>query len=684
MIRAGKYMKHSKSDKIPGFKIGVFLALCLPWALYGQSLNFRSAPWEGEIPLERYAYDPLLGTQEGQEYRQVYEFFPTNSGSSGERYISYQRFQVGSQAAVQKRQAWSIDLPLCTSVEALDYRIWEEGRIVYEAKQQRLEQDVRVQRNPATGRVERLQLRLRELAPRRTVELFYALEGVPLPRTATLQGAVPYRKSHLRIDVLSAYPLRFDTSGIIEFEKKEVFDYYSYRFTAENLSAAPHWEGPRPWLDHSAVVRLDWQELLRRDEEKLADWAAFLPYLFYQGHLRDYPVFVNSEINHLSEQVNAAGLRWPPRYFHERKDQLRKNYYQRWAHYNLADRYDALLVDLEERLEKLEAQIKFQDPLQRLSLIHARVDSMHRALKALRKTAGQPPGDYGLWSKFYYDGFGSADSLLKPVLFQHRHDQATEDFLSVRPYQAMGLALKDGDRWHLLLLGPYLGRLYPLDQLPTDLLGGRALVFNDGEEAPLNLPLDSSRIMGSAFVRKVKLWPVPGENAFWREDELRLQGNFQDILYYGHLTGDTIPHFGFISPFLAQRHGFFNMGAQQFAPRKWLVDSVSRLPLKLAGDQLWSPNWSGPFCLPINYRAIYQFVIPPSEDLVLELELDSAFAIPQDGAVDWRWEQGLGKKGESLWTLSLLVTDHCFENREQFMAWHRWLEKGLYLRIQDE
>lgn len=655
-----------------------------PVFLSGQVLHYRAAPWEGEIPLERHAYDPTLGTEAGQQYRQTYEFFPTASGTSGERYVSYQRFQLGSTEAVTACREWIIDLPEFSSLEALDYRVWEEGRIVYEAKEARLERDVRLRRNPATGWVEQLRLRLRELAPRRTVEIFYALEGVPLPRVLALAGRLPFAESVVQVDILSAYPLRFDTLGSIDFEKKEIYDHLQYRFSKKELPARVPAQGPQPYAHYRCKLYLDWQELLRRDEVAPRQWSTLLPFLFFKGPLRDYPVFVNSEIIQLSEQIHRAGLTWPPRYFRFRKSDLHNNYLQRWGFYNLSGRYDDLLVELEKEVEMLAARTDVLPPVLRLKEAHRKLADFHQDLQRQQWQAGHYFGDYGLLSKFYFDCFGAEDSLLKPVLFQSPLNQIGPEFLSVRPYQGMGLALRVGKEWQLLLLGPYLGQVYPLNRLPSDFFGGRALIFTQPHQAPLILPIDKDRVEPSALLRSVNLRPMADRKAVWKEEELHLKGNFQNILYYGHLTADSIPYFGFITPFLEKQHAAFQQEKQYFAPRVWAMHEEGRLGLDLAQDQLWPASWNGPFRIPTPYVAEYHFQLAEPSALKLSLERDSAFAMPDSTAFRLDWAATSDTAGKTVWELKLEMPAVWIKRPEQFLAWRQFLEKGLYLCLQDE
>ena len=223
------------------------------------------------------------------------KYFSTNSGYSGELYQKYYQFQYPSQTEINKNSSIKIRIPPRERLLDIDYRVWKDGLLLYEARPSQINSQVPASLISSSLHSDSFNLELAFLEPECTVELIISCHGVPLPYQVFFSDDMPIEESVQEFIIISESPLRYQASSAVEQEELEEWDNIIYTFKVDSLQGKRDLKGIDTRALQEANVQLDWQDqVYYYDRQETDNWPDLLNHLFYEGLVRDYSVYRNS------------------------------------------------------------------------------------------------------------------------------------------------------------------------------------------------------------------------------------------------------------------------------------------------------------------------------------------------------------------------------------------------------
>lgn len=605
------------------------LYILLFYALLGTGQQgFSAEYWEKNWrDWPRPSFDYRFKSFKAVENIVLREFFSTHSNASGEKYRHYVRFQYPDLESVRQWSKVIFQLPQYQNLKDVDFRIWEGEILLYEARATTIREELldTLAADPHTGKLYAFSLQFPELKPGHIVEVMISVNGVPLPYYLDFHQAYPIHRSVQRIKIVSAFPLQFSTSGQVKSEEKRIFENKLYNFEVSDCEALSPLQGlnivpkDRPW------VWLDWQDqIFFYDREESKNWEQIIENLFYQGDLQDYAVYRNSlDYDFGLQQYYGSWIR-PPRYFHERSENLNANQARAEGMWRLSKAYAERWLKVEEELKRVVEEGEVPSFKEALALLY---ESQKKASQAyLKNKPVYPPvfSEYGLLCSHYEALFNFFEVDYRLALFYpQRSGRPDSLYPSPWPAFARGLTyrLKGESAWRFLIPGPYFGQYFKPGSIPPDFHRGSALTFSREDKKPQWLSLPNAAIDQHGFSHHYKVHLKPERGRFVLRDTLHLKGVFKGILASAYLRSDSVADQLSFTNHQLLHNALLNDSLLVNKSKSLPLKDTLRLKLdfKEAETIIAEPYGDRDFALPMPFKAEWQIHFVGGDSLQFKL-----------------------------------------------------------------
>ncbi|GEM_PF-1541360 len=623
--------------------------ICLGWAgnpLCAQGRPYTAEYWEKNWrdwprPQFDYRIDSFAAVQNIVQR----EYFNSGSDVSGERYFHYARFQYPDQSSIDNWSKILFQLPNYEILKDIDFRIWEDDILVYEARAASIRNQFldSLVADPHSGKLFAFSLQFPELKAGQIVEVMISLEGAPLPYNLGFNEAFPISESIQRIKVLSAYPLQFSASEEVEQSKERIYENIFYSFKSVGCKALNLERGLSTLAAELPSVWLDWQDqIFIYDREESGSWSRIIDHMFYQGDVQDYAVYRNTLDQEFGLQQYYSSWIRPVRYFHERSLSLSNNEAYAAGRWRLSRAYAERWVAIEDQLRSIIEDQSVPNWKEAVDIIYRAQETAAQAY--IRNMPVYPPvfTEYGLFCSHYEALFKYFNIEHRLALFYpQRSGSPAIDYPSPWPAYARGLAyrLSPEADWRYIFPGPYLGQYFYPGSVPPDFSDGHALLFKRGEEDQAEWSdLGSVNPLKHGFEERIRLkFQGPGEKLILR-DTLKLKGAFQSILASAYLRTDSAnDQLGF-TDYQLLHNALLNDSLKIEKIR--LLDWQDTLRLKVDLDKALvlknAPSSDRDFAIPMVYSASWHWAFEGLDSLNLQVPFPDA----EDNPVfTWRWER---------------------------------------------
>lgn len=583
--------------------------------------NWRDWP----KPLFDYSYEGFTAV----ENIVLREYFSANSNSNGEQYKHYARFQYPNQAAIDNWSVLLFQLPNYQLLEDIDFRIWEDDILLYEARASSIREKYldTLSADPHSGKLYAFSLSFPELKPGHIVELMISLKGVPMPYHLDFHQSFPIARSVQRIKIVSAYPLQYSASPGVLSEEKRVFENKLYSFELSNCRALS------PDLNLSTApaelpgVYIDWlDQVFVYDREENKSWDRILESIFYNGDLQDYAVYQNSLDREFGLQQYFGSWIRPVRYFHERPTNLNSNQAHAEGRWRLSRAYADRWIRVEEDLDLIVEENGVPNFEEAMQMIYR---SQKKASEAyLRNMPVSPPvfTEYGLLCSHY-------EALLRyfhkdyrlALYYPKRVGKPDSSYPSPWPAYARGLAYRSSENedWTFIFPGPYFGQFFKAGEVPPDFQDGHALLFNREDLKSEWAALSPLEVEKHGFSHHYKVQIKPRLNRYVIRDTLHLNGMFRSILASAYLRGDSAVDQLSFTNFQLTQNALMNDSLIVSKSESLKLKDTLKLKLKLdeAKSIIAAPAPDRDFALPMGFKAEWKFRIEGRDSLQHELQM---------------------------------------------------------------
>ncbi|QNR23024.1 hypothetical protein [Croceimicrobium hydrocarbonivorans] len=606
----------------------IVLLLCLGWAgnpLLAQGRPYTAEYWEKnwrDWPRPRFDYriDSFAAVQNIVQR----EYFNSGSDVSGERYFHYARFQYPDQSSIDNWSKILFQLPNYEILKDIDFRIWEEDILVYEARAASIRNyflDSLIA-DPHSGKLFAFSLQFPELKPGQIVEVMISLEGAPLPYNLGFNEVFPISESIQRIKVLSAYPLQFSASEVVEQSKERIYENIFYSFKSSNCKALNLERGLTTVPAELPSVWLDWKDqIFIYDREENGSWSQIIDHMFYKGDVQDYAVYQNTLDQEFGLQQYYGSWVRPVRYFHERSESLSNNEAYAAGRWRLSRAYAERWLAIEDQLRSIIEENSIPNWREAMDVIYRAQETTAKAY--IRNMPVYPPvfTEYGLFCSHYEALFSHFDIEHRLVFFYpERSGVPAIDYPSPWPAYARGVAFRPSPdaEWQYIFPGPYLGQYFYPGTIPPDFQGGTALLFQRFEKKPdlVNLPKLKPENHKVEFRRNLVL--RSDVNRLIIRDSTLFSGAFRSILAHAYIKGDSAQDMlGFTNYQLLHNALLSDSILVQAAESQKLQDTIS-MNLDLSKGLILknAPTPDRAFALPMVYSAKWVWTFESKDSLI--------------------------------------------------------------------
>jgi hypothetical protein len=580
-----------------------------------QAQRVKAKYWEENWEKsKRPVYDYSIPGFQAVKRRVTRKYFSTNSGFTGELYEKYYQFQFPDQGAIDNHGQIKIRIPPREGLLDVDYRVWKDGLLIYEARPSQINPQLPSRLINASLHADSFYLELKFLEPECTVELVITCNGIPLPYQLFFDDDMSIKESIQEVIIISQSPLRFKASSELKQEELREWDNKIYRFTADNLAASVSGSG---FYSHSvadANVQLDWKDqVYYYDREVTDNWQDLLSHLFYNGLVRDFSVYRNSLSEQFGRQQFYGPWQRPYRYYRHRGSEIGANEVYAQGSWRLSRAYADRWLQLEEFVEKVKGDTSY-------TFSYA-LQEMHKLQEiAIREHLATMPDEpklfteYGLIYSFYQQLFQHFEIPFRLALVKSAvSGPILPAYISPWQFQARALAyrVKDENDWNYIFAGPMLGDFAEVGEVPSVFAQASALLFN---------PLDSftfiidSLIYTSPQFANFNKWVNISFNdasTFFRaETKIGWDGVFRSKLLQDYILRDSLEY-------------FYLNGRAQIKGRNWQGQDISTLDSYRSAFQKDSLVFTinlkeignfptaierGTFCLPYLPKAEWHYV----------------------------------------------------------------------------
>ena len=639
--------------KFKGYSLIFFALLCTSviWAQKPYESEYWEKNWR-DWPRPRFDY--RVDTFAAIENIILREYFNSNSNISGEIYRHYSRFQYPSRATIEEHGSIDIQLPNYEVLADIDFRVWHDGLLVNEAKPDAIKEFYldTLGADPFTKKMFAFRLTFPDLRKGSIVEVMVTCKGVPLPYRLTFEQSFPVIESSQRIKILSAFPLRFATDSSVKFEKEEIWDYNLYKFSRKHIPA----HSIETSLSTAALdfpgVWVDWKDqVFYYDRDESDDWRELLPYLFYQGDLKDFVVYRNSLAEDFGLQQFYGSWIRPVRYFHGRGEEFQSNSAYAEGRLRLSKAYAEVWYEVEQSMERIVINNQEQNFDKALQLVLSAQEKAVR--KYLKELPIEPPifREYGLLCSHLEKLLNYFKYDYKLVLLSpKRFGRPPANFASPWTAVARGIIFRkdSAEDWNYVLPGPYMSQFYKANQLPPDLSEGWIQAFSRKDSVPKIMALPKVEVDPHGFHHVYTLSLLKDKGTWVQRDTLKLRGAFRSILANGYLQNDSVKD---------QLNYTNHQLIYQFEKRDSLLYSKPQvlsaedslrfiLPLSEALSIRSHPSLGRSFALPLIFKAQWQYCFNTDDSLQIDVPLQK-FKSNSVYDFDYSWS-----KTKSQWHLS--------------------------------
>lgn len=639
MISRFIFALHLTEPKMKRFATFLLLlgAVC---SLQAQSYIFGTVSWDDK------PYQHILEYQEYKDSahflfrRDHFEFFRTTSGRSGETLERHYAFQIGSQKVLDQNRVLMCPSIFGGRVTTLDYRVWKDGKVVFEPSKRDLSQQLinasALLVVPKAAPV--MHLEGAEIGC--VVEVVYRLEGVHLPEYVKLNDAYSIGESILEVSFRKNRNLVYHHSPVVQVADSIGRGRHTYRFSAKGLGPEPQFNGMDVRMGINPFVELDWRHVMDYDKGEVhEDWFDYVGSTFYKGDIYDYSDFEN--FDNLS-----FGLRiyWSSQM--QLVQQFGNEYL--WDYLMEVRSFSAMGAQegVMDNVEKLENYIDSLAQDTSLSIVDG-VMKVNAGVNDFVVKQFQflyaPPMDfmhYSLLSKFYYDYFAKRNYPVMPMMLKvKRMGPFADDFISTKQFGAMAMGFMDKNgKFHFTLLGPYLGNFYEVDHFPSDYSGGQAAVFDLDKKSIHTLTLPYNPPNQDGFKKLVRIDLDFAEKRINTRESYELFGAFRNKMYHAYLLEpDSAFDAVNASEDVKRNNGVFNKHAFSRVNKSSHWQFYRHLELKLSDARALRSTHNiyrgnakkeAPVfytALPLPYEAEFRFDINSTTPFDLEVELLDPF-----------------------------------------------------------
>jgi hypothetical protein len=617
-----------------------------------------------------------------------YQFFPTHSGWSGEQKSVYYRFQVLNGQGVAALDSFFVAAPSGT-LKHLDYRIWQEGLIAYEAKENSVAQRILdTVWSPHTYTPVGFHMHFPELEANSIIEIFYQAEGVAMPYHFNLADVFALQASEVSLEIISADPLQYKTTGAVQDTTYRRFDKEVYQFKAINTSAEKPNLGLPAFKPEGPTVYLRWKDLVYRyDRDEVTSWHNVLKRHFYRGPIKNYSVFVNSDADFLGRSIYWGSTNKPDRYYRYRAQKLEENFRLSWGQLALNRGYLNPLVELQEWTNQLGQNPKV-DLTDGLAQLDAKVA---KYLTQRFNTSYSSPyefTDYALLAKFYLDFLEAKKQKAFYVLAKPSwQGPVFRDFLTVEQFSLLAVAYQNkSGLLQYKVVGPYLGQIYALNTWPPDFSGAQLLVHQPQEDSTFIKTLILSNPVANGIDVADQQQISFTHRWLRRKRQYATQGLFTNKMYQAYLQQDSAYDVLSFTQYQKENNAILS---QQTFTKKWQQNRQEedtfalKLPLKEALAIKRTQNETGPVQLPAAYTYRYS----------LRLKADAPFSCtlkppwPKTAAnknLSWRLDSIAPQAYELKLRLHFKSRYKSPNEISRYLQLDQWLKQGLVLYIRKE
>lgn len=496
------------------------------------------------------------------------KYFSSNSGFSGELYQKYYQFQYPNAESIAQNRRIKIRIPPRERLLDVDYRIWKNNLLIYEARSSSINSQIPAHLINASLHSDSFYLAFDFLEPECIVELIVSCKGVPLPYQLFFNDDMPIEESLQELIVISESPLRYKASSAVEQQEKREWDNLIYSFKVDSVPADGGLQGIETRAISQPFVRLDWQDqIYYYDREETDNWPDLLRHIFYEGPVRDYSVYRNSLSEQFGWQQFYGPWQQPLRYYRDRNEQIISNEVYAQGNWRLSREYADRWLQLENLVTKVknDSSYTFRYALQQMHSLQEKAIRDH-----LQSIPEEPKvfTEYGLIYSFYQELFKHFEIPYRLALVKSAASGALQsDYISPWQFQARALAyqLPGNPNWLYIFAGPILGDFALLHEIPSPFSEGQALLFNPQDSFSISIDtLNFSREVAPNFIRNTDINFNESFSFFRVQNEIIWNGVFRSKLLQDYLLADSLDFL------LVDVHN-------QLPSRHWQGDSITKL-----------------------------------------------------------------------------------------------------------
>lgn len=606
----------------------LLLILCglVLWAP-AQSLEFDGAEWEQKwIPQERLSY--RQGSHDVRiSYRmKVYDFFKTRSGATGEVLQSYIRVHYSAQADYRQYATYQVEIPVGSRLTNLDYRIWKDGLIIYEGKENSIANRISdTLIDPQTGDIRGLLMTFREVEPRSVLELYYRLEGIPMPYRLDFFEHLPVDSAVTAVRVSSNSPLHhWSSDSVIKFARHDTYEKEVYTYKVHGLEPHFYNNGMLVYGALPPYVLIDYQRPLPNwPLDESAQWSELMQYLLYQGRVRDLGRYHTILATHLGRDIYYTTLQNPSRNFREHPTPQIVENYSPGGYVYLDRSFTKRLYQLESAVDTIMNEMSHASLDSGLASIHRRVNRYVR--NYMNDGYKKQFEHYNLLYSFYAQYLEKENAEYHPLFLKSPHRGGFEpNFVSIQQFDAQGITYKmPGGDWHFLIIGPHLGSFMAINELPPFLSGADGIVYKEEDDSLVKrkMPIIADSVNRVQRIRNIKL-NFLNSRAYVR-DTLNFRGAFRNRIFHGYLTGDTATDVFSATANTYNKNFYFTKDQHVREVESYNLDGDTLLiPLNLESALIMrkQPLRNQPLGLPISYQFQFRYHISADDTLKLKMK----------------------------------------------------------------
>lgn len=510
----------------------------------GQSISWQGADWERNRNAgKRLAYQDNEKDVWINWQLRLYDFFKTNSGSSGEVYQHYERISYATPKAARDHNLFYVKVPAYGALTHVDFRLWRAGVIIYEARANSLPTRIEdTLRDDQSGRITGFTIRIPEVEARTVLEFYYRNEGVAMPYRIGFYQNKPIDTAVVAFRITSNAPLITHRSHpqVIQFAERQDLDKLIYEFKAHHLKPHSVTHGLPAYDTARKFILIDYARPIIEINGRSADtWQDLLQFLAVPYSLKDYRDFHSIIAEGLGQNMQLSVMQQGGTYFrdHPVRNLLNEEGY---GGYLLMSR-GALnpFFKLNNRYQKFWKNYQKQPLDTAIAALHQQVN------EAIEEYMQMPPPKwftkYSMVYSFYARFLEDRKANYAPVLVKAAHKEPfIPDFVSYKQFNALALSyVNESGQRQILFPGLYLGRFLKINEIPPDLGEASALFFDEPKQEIGFQKLPALAPTVNTVHHKSDIIINAQRQRLQQKDSLFFKGAFQSPIYHSYLISDS-------------------------------------------------------------------------------------------------------------------------------------------------